>query len=311
MRQRLKSRTVASEVTSFDYWPTGLLKKTTLPDGSSLEYTYDAAHRLTDINDADGNRIHYTLDAMGNRTHEELRDPSNAVAQKRKRVFDMLNRLQKEIGAADTAAVTTTYGYDSNGNQTSIAAPLGRDTTQGYDELNRLSLVTDPLNGQTHYGYNALDQLIAVTDPKGLVTLYEYNALGDLKQQTSPDTGVTANTYDSGGNLKTSTDGRNIVTTYTYDELNRIETASFAQGPNVDQTLTYSYDAGSNAVGRLSSASDAEHSLSWTYDDHGRVSPPPHLAARLSKSRHRLDEVASVCSIEILGGHHEYSLARA
>jgi putative transposase len=44
----------------------------------------------------------------------------------------------------------------------------------------------------------------------------------------------------------------------------------------------------------------------------GVPDPPPHLAARLSKSRHRLDDVASVCSKAVLGGlHHEYSLARA
>jgi hypothetical protein len=44
----------------------------------------------------------------------------------------------------------------------------------------------------------------------------------------------------------------------------------------------------------------------------GIPDPPPNLAARLSKSRHRLDDVASVCSKAILGGlHHEYSLVRA
>lgn len=284
LRQRLKSRTVSSEVTTFDYWPTGLLKKATLPDGSYLEYTYDAAHRLTDINDADGNRIHYTLDAMGNRTNEESYDPSNDLAQQRIRVFDALNRLHKEIGAANTEAVTTTYGYDNNGNQTSIAAPLGRDTTQGYDELNRLSQVTDPLNGITHYGYNALDQLISVTDPRGLVTSYSYNALGDLKQQTSPDTGVTTNTYDSGGNLDTSTDARNVVTSYTYDELNRVATASFAVGSTIDQTLTYSYDEGPNGIGRLSGVSDADHSLAWTYDEQGRVLTATQTVGSMSKT---------------------------
>jgi YD repeat-containing protein len=46
LRQRLTSRTVGTEVTTFEYWPTGLLKKATLPDGSYLSYTYDAAHRL-------------------------------------------------------------------------------------------------------------------------------------------------------------------------------------------------------------------------------------------------------------------------
>jgi RHS repeat-associated protein len=289
VRQRLKSRTVGSEVTTFDYWPTGLLKKATLLDGSYLEYTYDAAHRLTDVKDSEGNRIHYTLDPIGNRTKEESFDPSNGPTLTnpsliRTRVFDVLNRLQKEVGVANTADVTTTYGYDDNGNQTSIAAPLGRDTVQGYDELNRLTQVTDPLSGVTQYGYNALDQLVSVTDPKGLVTSYDYNALGELKQQTSADTGITSNTYDSGGNLKTSTDSRNVVATYTYDDLNRVATASFALGATVDQAFTYSYDAGTYGIGRLTGVSDADHSLAWSYDEQGRVLTATQTVGTVSKT---------------------------
>jgi len=284
LRQRLTSRTVGTETTTLEYWPTGQLKKTILPDGSYLEYTYDAAHRLTQFNDAEGNRIHYALDAMGNRTAEQAYDPSNSLTRARSRVFDALSRLQKEIGAVGTANVTTTFGYDNNGNQTSIAAPLGRSTAQTYDELNRLKQVTDPLNGVTQYGYNALDQLISVTDPRGLVTSYAYNALGDLQQQTSPDTGVTTNTYDSGGNLAASTDARNVVATYAYDGLNRVATTSFSSGSTSDQTLTYTYDAGSYGKGRLTGVSDGNHSLSWTYDEQGRVLTATQAVGSISKT---------------------------
>lgn len=271
LRQRLTSRTVGTEVTTFDYWPTGLLKKVTLPDSSFLEYIYDAAHRLTQVNDSQGGHITYTLDAMGSRTAEQIFDPSSTLTRTRTRVFNSLNRLWKEIGAAGTANVTTEFGYDTNGNQTTINAPLGRNSIQAYDELNRLTQVTDPLLGVTQYGYNALDQLISVTDPRTKITSYTYNALGDLKQQVSPDTGTTTNTYDSGGNLKISTDARNAITTYTYDILNRVKTAAFKIGTTTDQTITYNYDAGTNGIGRLTSASDANHSMSWVYDALGRV----------------------------------------
>ena len=265
-RQRLTSRTVGSEQTTFDYWPTGLIKKATLPDGSFLEYTYDGAHRLTEIEDSEGNRIVYTLDAMGNRTAENLYDPSNALTQTRTRVFNTLNQLWKEIGAAGTAAVTTSFAYDSEGNQTGINAPLSRNTTQGYDELNRLQQVTDPLSGITQYGYNALDQLISVTDPSSKVTSYSYNTLGDLTQQVSPDTGTTTNTYDSGGNLATSTDARSKTATYAYDALNRVTSVTYP-----DQTIAYTYDSGTNQKGRLTQLTDASGSTSWSYDTQGRV----------------------------------------
>jgi RHS repeat-associated protein len=284
LRQRLSSRGVGSDATTFEYWPTGLLKKVTLPDSSYLQYTYDDAHRLTGLTDSEGNRIHYTLDLMGNRTGEQAYDPSNSLTRTRTRVFNSLNHLYQEIGAAGTANVTTTFGYDNNGNQTSIVAPLGRDSVQAYDELNRLKQVTDPLNGVTKYGYNALDQLISVTDPRNLVTSYSYNALGDLGQQTSPDTGVTINTYDSGGNLATSTDARLAVATYTYDSLNRVATSSFASGSTTDPTLTYSYDSGSYGKGHLTGISDSNHSLSWTYDAQGRVLTAGQTVGLVSKS---------------------------
>ncbi len=86
-RQRLTSRTIGSETTTFTYWPTGLLKKVTLPDSSFLQYTYDNAHRLTRIDDADGNYVVYTLDAMGNRTAENAYDPTNALSRTHTCVF--------------------------------------------------------------------------------------------------------------------------------------------------------------------------------------------------------------------------------
>jgi RHS repeat-associated protein len=199
-------------------------------------------------------------------------------------VFNALNQLSQEIGAAGGASVTTTYGYDNNGNQTSIAAPLGRNTGETYDELNRLTQITDPASGLTTYGYNALDQLISVTDPRNLTTTYTYNGLGDLKQQVSPDTGTTTNTYDSAGNLKTSTDARGAVTTYNYDALNRVTSADFKVGSTSDQTITYGYDAGSNGIGHLTSASDADHSMSWTYDGQGRVLSKTQTVGAITKT---------------------------
>jgi len=265
-RQRLKTRTFGGEQTTFDYWPSGLLKKVTLPDASFLMYGYDAAQRLTSIVDSEGNGIEYTLDAMGNRTAEEVTDPSSTLVRTRTRVFNALNQLAQEIGAAGGPSVTTTFGYDANSNLTSIDAPLGRNTDNAYDELDRLTQVTDPESGITQYGYNTLDQLISVTDPRSLLTSYAYNALGDLKQQTSPDTGTTNNTYDSGGNLKTSTDARNKTGTYSYDALNRVTSLAYT-----DQTITYTYDMGINQKGRLTGLNSSGANNTWTYDTKGRV----------------------------------------
>jgi len=265
-RQRPTSRSVSGETTSFDYWPTGLLKKITLPDASYLQYAYDGAHRLTQINDALGNKITYTLDAMGNRTSESAYDPSSVLHRTHSRVINALNQLYQQINSAGTAAVTTTFGYDSNGNQIRMDAPLSRGTASTYDELSRVSTVTDPSNGVTRYAYDANDSLTSITDPRGLITSYTANGFGDLIQLGSPDRGTTTNTYDMAGNLHTSTNARGAVTTYGYDSSNRPTSVNYALGGTTDQTITLTYDAGTYGKGHLTGASDANHSLTDTHN---------------------------------------------
>jgi len=85
--------------TTYDYWPTGLIKTVTMPDASMLNYAYDDAHRLTDITDAAGNKIHYVLDNVGNRTSEQVTDASGQLASAVTRVYDQLNRVQSTTGA--------------------------------------------------------------------------------------------------------------------------------------------------------------------------------------------------------------------
>jgi RHS repeat-associated protein len=284
LRQHLTSRQVGTETTTFDYWPTGLLKKVTLPDSSYLLYSYDGAHRLTQVSDGLGNAIDYTLDAMGNRTAENLYDPSNVLHRTHTRVFNTLNQLYQDVNAAGTAAVTTTFGYDNYGNQTSLAAPLARNTGNAYDELNRLKQITDPASGITKFGYDANDDLTSVTDPRNRMTSYGYNGFGDVVSLVSPDTGTTANTYDSGGNLGTSTDARGAVATYGYDPLNRVSSVAYSLGGTTDQAITFTYDSGTNGKGHLTGASDANHSLSWSYDPLGRVTNKTQTAGGVSLS---------------------------
>ena len=65
----------------------------TLPDGGTVAYVYDGAHRLTDITDGLGNHIHYTLDNMGNHTAENTYDPGGTLHRTHSRVFNALNEL--------------------------------------------------------------------------------------------------------------------------------------------------------------------------------------------------------------------------
>lgn len=96
VRQQLLSRTDAGLNTTYRYDPRSLLEQISLPSGAVLNYQYDAAHRLIGIQDNAGNRVSYTLDAMGNRLQETVTDPTNTLVKRMTREYDALSRLQRE-----------------------------------------------------------------------------------------------------------------------------------------------------------------------------------------------------------------------
>ncbi len=48
------------------------------------------------------------------------------------RIYNSLNQLWKDVNAAGTAGVTTTFGYDNNGNQTSSKRTPMRATARVF-----------------------------------------------------------------------------------------------------------------------------------------------------------------------------------
>jgi YD repeat-containing protein len=270
LRQRLTSRTVGGETTTYTYDGVGQLLKVTLPDGSHTTYTYDPAHRLTGIADALGNRITYTLDAIGNRTKEDVKDPAGQLARTRSRIYDALSRLAQDIGAQGQA---TRYEYDANGNRTKTTDPLNQVTVSNYDALNRLIRVTDPGLGQTRYGWDGQDRLTQVTDPRNLVTTYTLDGLGNQQSLHSPDTGTTGSTFDAAGNEVTRTDAKGQTTTTRYDALNRPTRITYADG----SATHYLWDRGANGIGRLGTIEEYDsngnrlRSIVLNHDPQGRL----------------------------------------
>ena len=269
------------ETTDLDYDGVGQLIKATLPDGSYLSYSYDAAHRLTDIRDAQGNQIHYTLDLMSNRTATAVKDPSGTLKRIHTNVYNTLNRLSQSIGADKGPDTQTTYydEYDNNGNLKKMRDAQGNITQYGYDAFNRLATTLDALNGTTSYGYDAQGNLSTVTDARGNTTRYSYDGLGNLTQLNSPDTGTTNYTaYDGTGNLLSQTDAKGQTTQYQYDALNRLTRITYAD----NSTTVYSYDQGNSSLGRLSAVNDANGSVTYQYDQHGRITNKTQTSGTIS-----------------------------
>jgi RHS repeat-associated protein len=280
-RSRLASRQVGVELTAYVYDGVGQLTKVTLPDTSYVQYSYDAAHRLTQLNDGLGNKIVYTLDGMGNRVSESAYDPANNLARTRSRVYNALNQLYQDLGAQSQ---TTAYAYDGNFNVTSTTDPLTHQTTNSYDALNRLLQVVDPNSGVTKYAYDGANNLTQVIDANTNATTYTYDGLNNVITQVSPDTGTTTNTYDVAGNLLTKTDARSATATYTYDDLNRATQVVYSKSGSPNETHTFTYDVGANAKGRLTQVTDPAATTAWTYTSQGRVSSKSQTMGSVTRS---------------------------
>lgn len=97
-RMRMTSVNAGGELTSVEYWPTGLLKKATLPDGSWVAYQFDDAHRLTGATDNLGNTVTYRLDNAGQSEEDQVKDANGVLRRKLNRVFDKLGRVEQLTG---------------------------------------------------------------------------------------------------------------------------------------------------------------------------------------------------------------------
>jgi YD repeat-containing protein len=263
-RHRTTARTVGALATTYDYDAAGNLLELLLPDGADFSFRYDIAHRLVGMSDNEGNTIAYTLDAMGHRTLEQVRDASSQILQSRARAYDGLGRIAKLTGAQGQA---TLFVYDGNGNVVQRTDPLGHTLSYAYDALDRMIGVNLPGSVSYAFAYDALGHVVKVTQPRGLETTYAYSAFGELLEEHGPEAGTRTITYDEAGNATTVSDAKGQVTTYAYDALNRPTTIHYADGSD----STFTYDQGAHGIGHLSTVSDAAGATSYAYDALGRI----------------------------------------
>ncbi|WP_440534605.1 RHS repeat-associated core domain-containing protein [Variovorax sp. YR566] len=263
-RDRLLTQSVGGQTTTLTYKPYGTLETASLPSGLILTYAYDAAHRLTGWSNNRGEIGTYTLDGMGNRTAEQIKDSSGNVAWSVARTVNSINRLS---GRTEGANQSSSFGYDTNGELTQSANGLGQMSLYSLDTLRRVKSVTDAASANANLSYNALDAVTSASDFKGVVTSYTRDAQGNATAESSADTGGSATQYDNLGLPSQVTDALGQATTITRDALGRPIGLVFADG----KTTTLRYDLTANSKGYLSEIIDRSGTTEYTRDSFGRV----------------------------------------
>ncbi len=145
--------------------------------------------------------------------------------------YDVLNRM---VSHTDPFGKTIGYGYNSNGNRTSLAYPGSKTVNYSYDVLNRLSSVTDWLTNITSYAYDDAGKLTTATTPNGTTANYSYDTAGrltGLSNKYSDASIISSYTYtlDAIGNHTSAVKDEPLLPiltskniTYTYDAENRL-----------------------------------------------------------------------------------------
>ncbi len=208
-------------------------------------------------------------------------DPVQAPLYTRTYAYTLKGDLQSEStppitttlnGVTTTGPVTTTYGYDGDGNQTGVTSANGNTTTTSYDHLGRQVSITLPrvtlydgssatptsstsydadgnavrtsnANGETTTSsYDPWQRLVSSTNPVSGTTLYTYTATEQVATR-DPQGNVTQSAYDAAGRLTLTTDPSNNTTQYQYDAVGNTVAITGGTAGAASSVETRAYDA--------------------------------------------------------------------
>jgi RHS repeat-associated protein len=263
-RDRLLTQSVGGQTTTLTYRPHGTVETVSLPSGLVLTYAYDAAHRLIGWSNNRGESGIYTLDGMGNRTAEQIKDSAGNVAWNVMRTINSINRL---IGRTEGSDQSSTFGYDANGELTRSTNGLSQSTNFNLDNLHRVKTITNAANASATLKYNALHAVTEAKDFKGVITAYSRDAQGNPTTESGADAGGSSTQYDTLGLPNQVIDALGQATIITRDALGRPTGLVFVDG----KTTTLRYDLSANNKGYLSEIVDRSGTTEYTRDVLGRV----------------------------------------
>ncbi len=251
----------------------------TLATGPLSSQTYDLADNVLTTTDANTQTTTSTYDALDRLIQTTLPDPDGtgpAIASQTRYTYNAASELVSEIQrATGTVDLTTTNVYDGLGRKVQVTDPRGSVTRYGYDTEGNLTSLKDASLNTTTYVYDVLNRLITDTDPLSHSRTFEYDLVGNQVAQIDRNSKRTEFTYDlldrvtselwKAGTTTTSTLTRTIATTYNSAGL-------VAAVNDPDSTTSYSYDRLDQLTSSLRTVPSAPNVLfAYTYDIGGNL----------------------------------------
>ncbi|MGH3566615.1 MAG: DUF6531 domain-containing protein [Pseudonocardia sp.] len=268
-----------------------------LPGGAAFTYTYDESDRRLEVATSTGATTRCRYEGA-ERTPVEIVDPEGGVTR-----MEVTGGLVHRI--IDPDGVQVSFGFDTDGNITSITdahghtgiierdaagritaavSPTGLRTELSYDPAGRPVQRRDPGGGIWRFAYTPAGRLAAVTDPTGARTETRYGSTGEAEQVIDALGHVTSRRVDTLGNLVGMVAPDGAKWEFTYDALCRLvgihdpAGSSWLREHDADGNLTASIDslgahrsATVDQLGRVTKVDDGATSTEFEYDELGRA----------------------------------------
>jgi RHS repeat-associated protein len=289
----LKETAPGGGVTKYTYNVAGNLASQTDPDGNTWTYGYNAEARLVKTTDPLGNISTSTYDGDGNQvTATDARGITTTTS------FNADNRPIKVVYSDGTPTVT--YGYDADGDTTSMAGATGTQTL-GYNAAGEVTSIAGPGSGSFAYTYDHAGNVLSRSYPDGTsasyayngdgemtsltsgsaTTTYAYNVANELTAETLPGGVTQARSYNDAGQLTGITDAKGSKTLDSYqltlDRDAQPTQAATTQDGTVQPDSYYGYDSDGQLTSACTSTTGAAGcstksgggETAWTYDQAG------------------------------------------
>ncbi len=244
--QTIAYRDPLNRTTTLAYDDNGLLVSRTRPNGSVVEFEYDADGNVTVERElADNSEVHYDYEGP----------------------FNLLSRREDALGRE------TLFTYAPNGNLIEVERPESAITTFEYENPalpDRVTQTIDPLGHARQVAYTPQGNTLSLTDPLLRTTLYQYDLAGNPTHITDPMQVTVVLTYDALNRTTSMFDGLNGQTVFSYSDTGcgcATSNLTSVVLPN-DELLSFVYD-GLNR--RVSATDQLGNSSTFAYDGEGAL----------------------------------------
>jgi len=247
------------------------------PRQKPIQHIYNSLGRLAIRQDALSNQWTYNYDANGNLRSEGFPGNGTYPARTITRSWGVLDRLES-IDYDDGVTPTVSYGYDANGNRTSMTDRWG-SAIYVYDALNRPTSITRNVSGtgsQTlAYSYFAGGQLKTLTYPGSRTVTYAYDHLDRMTTVTPWTGGGFSYTWRRNGQLDLITNPNGTQTDYQYFPSNgRLSRLLTTRSGTTIADQQFSYDPVGNITritGDVPLAPPLDPAIAMTHDNANRL----------------------------------------